>query len=465
MLKKTIEKNNDLRLLSTYTKIFIEFVFYIIIVVLPLFIKINIPNRVSLSICIFLALATSIVFEAIIQYLEERKMDYKVVLNIQLITSVILLTFFLANIDRINGNLFIIYGLTLMESSLNLNPDTVLIVGSIMTFSVSVEWIILMAKGQVDSNLMNTVLFVVRLMYLIFMTIYSRSLAKTILAEREIRAKIQKLFNELTKANEKLKDLDKMKDDFVSIASHELRTPMTVIRSYLWLAMNGRAGKLSEKLRFYLSRSYYSTIRLIKLVNDMLNVSRIESGRMKFEMKETDLVKLVKEVVAEIAPRSEEHKITITIDKQHEDCPRVICDQDKIKEVLINLIGNSLKFTQPGGSINISFDKKKQFFVTTVKDTGRGIEPENIPRLFQKYGFIKASYTTNQESSQGTGLGLYIARSIIEHHKGTIFAHSKGIGKGASFGFSLPIYSERSIKLIKKNDTSSSGADIIHREI
>lgn len=311
-------------------------------------------------------------------------------------------------------------------------------------------------------------------------------------AERETLAEIidvvgialeqAKIYAQLRTANKKLKELDKMKDDFVSVASHELRTPMTAIKSYLWMALSGKGGDLTEKQKYYLIRSYNSTDRLIKLVNDMLNISRIESGRISLDFNKVNMQNLVQEVYEEVKPRADELKLGIVINdtlssskkngqsdkaKEHsgksikaEGLPDVIADADKIKEVLFNLIGNSLKFTDPGGKITVHFSKNADMLNVHVTDTGRGIADKDMSTLFTKFGMVKGSYATNKKAS-GTGLGLYISKAIIELHKGKMDVVSDGVGKGSTFSFSLPVYSEAAFRKYKKRSRKGS-VGIVH---
>lgn len=273
------------------------------------------------------------------------------------------------------------------------------------------------------------------------------------------------LYQTIENANSRLKELDTLKDEFVSVASHELRTPMTAIKSYLWMALNGQGGPLSQKQKFYLERSYESTDRLIKLVNDMLNISRIESGRMSIELNNVNLAKISQEVIDEIAPRAKELGIKVTI-MAPSKLPEVIADADKIKEVIINLIGNSFKFTPKEGSITFNFQIKKEFVITQIADTGAGLTPDMIGNLFQKFGLIKGSYQTNKTSvNQGTGLGLYICKQIIELHHGDISATSAGLNQGSVFSFSLPISSPTKLKLYQHQFQHSSNIGIIHSKI
>src|SRR3990167_9412716 len=225
---------------------------------------------------------------------------------------------------------------------------------------------------------------------------------------------LQDTKEKLETANIRLKELDKLKNDFVSVASHELRTPMTAIKSYLWVAMNKKQDQLSEDMKRYLSRAYISVERLINLVNDMLNISRIESGRIALKLSEVNLNELVNEVTEEVGVKAQEKGIrVIGLNKQ---IPKVLCDKDKIHEVLLNLIGNSLKFTQAGGTITVDFYEKYPYVFCSIRDTGVGIAPENLSRLFAKFGRLENSYVAVAESC-GTGLGLFISKSIVNLHK------------------------------------------------
>lgn len=242
--------------------------------------------------------------------------------------------------------------------------------------------------------------------------------------------------DKLATANERLEELDKLKDDFVSMASHELRTPMTAIKSYLWMALNKKKAELSTDLTRYLGRAYHSTERLISLVNDMLNISRIESGRIALRLEEVDPVVLAHEVVEEVIPKATELKLTVKVVEKK--VSKILIDSDKIHEVIINLIGNSLKFTKPDGTITITFEEKSPFVYISVTDTGVGMVKGDMARLFKKFSMIEHSYTASTTSG-GTGLGLYISKSIITLHKGDITAFSPGQGKGSTFTVSLPI--------------------------
>lgn len=244
----------------------------------------------------------------------------------------------------------------------------------------------------------------------------------------------------LERANKRLKELDRVKDEFVSVASHELRTPLTVIRSYLWMLLQNKAGKVSAAQKKYLEHAFTTSERLIDLVNDMLSVARIEAGRLNLVKVENDITGAVKNVIIGMSLRAKELSIQLTYVQKQKKIPKIEIDSEKIEQVVINLIGNSLKFTPAGGKITVALnhDKEKKEIIVSVTDTGIGISKENQTKLFQKFTSAEGDYHT-RNNAQSTGLGLYISRSIVKMHGGNMWAESDGEGKGATFYFSIPV--------------------------
>lgn len=240
------------------------------------------------------------------------------------------------------------------------------------------------------------------------------------------------LHENLKHANIKLLELDKLKDEFVSLTSHELRSPLTAINGYLSLVLRPET-KLDEKTREKLKRVYESGERLVALVNDMLDVSRIESGRIQLNPQRFSLSQLVSEVKDELATKSGVKKLqlVLTVEKEYE----VIADKAKIRQVIINILDNAIKFTPEKGLINMKISQNGPMVEMLISDTGIGISQEDLPKLFTKFGRLDSSYI-GISVSQGTGLGLYISKKLIEASGGKIEAESAQ-GKGTCFRFTL----------------------------
>ncbi len=243
------------------------------------------------------------------------------------------------------------------------------------------------------------------------------------------------LYQSIQEANVKLQALDKLKDEFISVASHELRTPMAAIKSYLWMVINKEALLDNDKRKIYLDRAYNSTNRLIDLVNDMLNVSRIESGRIVLNNANISIIAIAKEVCEELGQKAIEGKLTIKVVESQ--VPDVFADPDKIREVFFNLVGNALKFTPEGGQITVRCEENNGMIETSVSDTGKGIKKEDLSKLFKKFERLENTFVSVAKT-EGTGLGLYICKQFIELSHGKIWAQSE-VGKGTTFTFSLPI--------------------------
>lgn len=242
---------------------------------------------------------------------------------------------------------------------------------------------------------------------------------------------VQKISADLKIANEKLTELDHLKDEFVSLASHELRTPMTAIKGSLSTILDGYAGDISKESRDFLTAAYNENDRLIRLVNNLLNISRIEAGRFTFTVTPIDLDKMASEVVSNLQMAAKEKNMYLRFEKDG-ILPQARGDEDKVKEVFINLIGNALKFTWTGG-VTVKITQKDGGLMVSVSDTGPGITREDQDLLFKKFSQARQGYS---KQTGGTGLGLYISKQIIEGLGGKIWLESE-IGKGSTFYFTL----------------------------
>jgi PAS domain S-box-containing protein len=229
----------------------------------------------------------------------------------------------------------------------------------------------------------------------------------------------------------KQKAIDQMKNDFVSMVSHELRTPLTAIKGYVDLMLGGDTGALNPGTREYLEIVANNSVRLLRLINELLDIDRIESGLVELKREPVDLAKVVKRSVAFHQVSIDKKGLSMKTNIQ--SVPEVVGDADALGQVVSNLIDNAIKYT-PQGVVEVSLGLQDSSILLSVKDSGIGISPQDLPRLFTKF-FRSSSAETR--SVPGTGLGLSIVKAIVERHKGQIRVQSEP-GKGTEFLVSLP---------------------------
>lgn len=249
-----------------------------------------------------------------------------------------------------------------------------------------------------------------------------------------LERKIAEATADLRHANSKLRELDKVKDEFISITSHELRTPLGIIRGYLWMLMQN-AKKIPKELKQDVHIAIESTEHLIALVNDMLDVSRIEMKRMSLNSEKVDMKGIIDAVSAELFPLAKDKKIILR--SKCETIPKFTSDKGKIHQILINLAGNAIKFTPNKGAVSIEAKKEHHKITIKITDTGIGIKKEDREKLFTKFGRLDTSFTAVSKTV-GTGLGLYITKKMVDMLNGKINFESE-FGKGTTFIVTFPV--------------------------
>lgn len=233
------------------------------------------------------------------------------------------------------------------------------------------------------------------------------------------------------------KVLERSKDEFLSIASHELRTPLTAIRGNSAMINKYYAKDLTNPdLKEMINDIHESSVRLIELVNDFLDVSALEQGKMPINPETVNLQDIVTDVVRDLQNLCDEKGIKLVSDPSVNSAPPVLADRQRTKQVIYNLVGNAVKFTEQG-SITISTQLDNDFVYTSVTDTGRGMSQENQRLLFRKFQQAGNNILT-RDTTKGTGLGLYISKLIVEQSGGRIGLKSSEVGKGTTFTFTLP---------------------------
>lgn len=271
--------------------------------------------------------------------------------------------------------------------------------------------------------------FIIHILVFIIASFFGFFLIRSVLKEVRARERIENFAEELATANARLSAIDQQKTEFVSIASHQLRSPLTAIKGYSSMLLEGSFGKLSEKTHEAVDRIFQSSQRLVLIVEDFLNVSRIEQGRMKYDFSTFDFKELVSRVVEEQRPTTEKKGLKLTFSAEKLKNYTLMADPGKVSQVVGNFIDNAIKYT-PHGSIAAKLSRDNEKMLLTISDTGVGISTETMPKLFDKFS---RALDASKVNTGGTGLGLYVAKEIMKAHKGRVWAESPGEGKGSTF--------------------------------
>ncbi len=289
-----------------------------------------------------------------------------------------------------------------------------------------------LVKGKVEGEMLMRVM-----KYAIERKLTEEKIRKTAEDLTKSNDELAKSSQDLKRANERLKKLDEMKSDFISSASHELRTPLTSIKGYVSIVLQEKVGALNPQQKEFLGYVKDSTDRLHRLLDELLDLSRIESGRMEMKMALTDLQNLVREEMMIFKMQADTKEIPIEF-IVNGAIKKVYCDPDKIRQVIGNLISNAIKYTLRKGTIKISIHGQENAVAVDVEDTGIGISKEDQGRIFEPFQRINKP---GVEEEEGVGLGLAVVKRIVELHGGKISVRS-GEGKGSVFSLLIPLQNQ-----------------------
>jgi signal transduction histidine kinase len=262
-------------------------------------------------------------------------------------------------------------------------------------------------------------------------------LIKSVLKEVEQREALELLTNRLEMANSKLTQLDKLKSEFLSFASHQVKSPMSVVKGFAQLIHQGVYGQVPDKVRDTAKKIEDSANRLISLVNNLLDLRKIEEGKIDCRPEKMQLVAFMADIVEGLKPLADDKNLELTWESKVSNDTNVNIDKQKFYQVIQNIIDNAIKYTEKGYVKVTAYlpDGDSKSVIIEVSDSGHGIDKDLLPNLFEQF--------TREESMkrkiEGTGLGLYIAKKIVDLHSGEIWAQSEGKGKGSSFFVKIPI--------------------------
>jgi len=248
-----------------------------------------------------------------------------------------------------------------------------------------------------------------------------------------LRQEVKHATSRLKLKNEQLMELDKAKDEFISMASHQLRTPLTAIKGYLSMLLEGDAGDIKVSQYDFINEAYSGANRMVGLINDLLNVSRMETGRFFLEPKELDIERVVEEEIKQLSNAAKTKGLYLKVEKKGK-VPHIWADETKIRQVVMNFMDNAIYYTNTGG-ITVMLKHDKNDFIYEVHDTGIGVPRTQLEHLFEKFFRADNARTARPD---GTGLGIYLAKRVVEDHGGQIIFDSVE-GKGSMFGFRFPL--------------------------
>ena len=273
-----------------------------------------------------------------------------------------------------------------------------------------------------------------------------------------LQDRIDKATKSLQKANSQLKELDEAKDEFISMASHQLRTPLTTVKGYVSMLDEGDFGELSKEQKKSVELALDGSNRMARLIDDLLNVSRMEAGKFYIDATKVDLLQMVEQEVSLLRTLANSKKVKLVFNRPKHKIPIMNLDDNKTRQVIMNLVDNAIHYTEPpkgGGMVEVSLDIINDHIEFSVKDNGIGVPKDQQDRLFTKMFRAK---NAKEVRPDGTGLGLFLVKRVVEDQGGKVLFESKP-GKGSLFGFTMPVHNSIKVDEKAKNKLTKTKAD------
>lgn len=339
--------------------------------------------------------------------------------------------------------LFALFPLIVVRAILKYNLFNVKVIATEMaTFAI---FILFFTRFALSGNQRD---FIINGGFLVVAVIFGYFLIKSVKKESEINDEMKRKNKELARVNDRLIELDKHKDDFVSIAAHQLRTPAGVIKNYISMMKQGLYGELPEKINDPVGRIYENSMLLTETVSSILDISRIESGKQKIDFKKNSIEELLKGIVSELEDNAHKKNLTLDLEVKEGLNYDIVFDHEKLDHMLANLIDNAIKYT-PTGAVKVKLYGNEFFIFVDVADTGRGMSKEFIDtQLYQKFAREEAVGS----NISGNGLGMYFVKEVVELHKGKISVVSE-LNKGTVFTVAIPTkLKEESSEVVVKEE-------------
>jgi len=272
---------------------------------------------------------------------------------------------------------------------------------------------------------------------LIVVILFGILIIRSVAKEVKSREEIEKLAKELKKANARLRELDQQKSEFVSIASHQLRSPLTAIKGYASMILEGSFGEATDDIKSPVKKILQSSKRLVSIVEDFLNITRIEQGRMQYDLVEVNVKDLLNDIISNVAPTIKKSGLEVNLTTDKGLAYIISADMGKIRQVFVNLLDNAIKYT-PRGSVDLKLteDIPNKTITVSIKDSGIGLSEDFMKNKI--FGKFNRGSNARELHTNGSGIGLYVASEIVKGHEGKIWVESEGKNKGTTFFVELP---------------------------